>query len=225
MINNKNHMDILLNGEPIRLLPEKAIYFPKEKSLVIADVHLGKAGHFRNAGIAVPSRLAFVDLEILDDILFNLHYEIKTLYVLGDLFHAEMNIDWKLFEEWRALRNNIEINLIKGNHDKFSTSIYKSVDIEVLDFAILNKFLLVHDHRDEVGVDGLYKISGHIHPAVRIHGKAKQSLTLPCFYFGRNFGLLPAFGKFTGKYIVNPELNDSVFVISGNEGEKKVYKI
>ena len=45
---------IELFGEKLDLLPQKAIYYPQHKTLLAADLHLGKAGHFRNAGIAVP---------------------------------------------------------------------------------------------------------------------------------------------------------------------------
>ena len=102
-------MKITLNDEELWLLPEKAIYVRKENALLIADIHLGKGGHFRNAGIAVPTELAFADLEILDGLLTDPDLNIKKLIVLGDLFHAKKNIDWIIFEKWREARSSIEI--------------------------------------------------------------------------------------------------------------------
>ncbi|MDZ4711428.1 MAG: ligase-associated DNA damage response endonuclease PdeM [bacterium] len=223
MLNNS--IEIILNGEELILLPQKAIYIKSESSLLLSDIHLGKTGHFRNAGIALPPGLAYADFEILDELLFESDLKIKKIIVLGDMFHAERNVDWLIFEEWRNLRSEIHIQLIKGNHDKLSNFHYESLGIEVFDSAVLNKFLLVHNYKDAESTEGLYKICGHIHPAVRIHGKGRQGLTLPCFYFGAEFGILPAFGSFTGKHIIRPEEKDIVFVIAGKGHEKKVLQV
>ena len=69
-----------------------------------------------------------------------------------------------------------------------NADLYEALDIEVCDAAMLNNFLLVHNFNDEENVNGYYKICGHVHPAVRLRGKGKQGITLPCFYFGLNFG-------------------------------------
>jgi uncharacterized protein len=60
---------------------------------------------------------------------------------------------------------------------------------------------------------GHYNLAGHIHPGVSLRGKGRQSLTLPCFYFGRHQALLPAFGVFTGLARIKPVKEDKVFVI------------
>ena len=211
----KRPTDIIINDENLTLLPQKAIYYRREKALIVADIHLGKAGHFRSAGLPVPVELAFVDLEALNDLLNNSDFVIEKLIVLGDLFHAKLNYDRKIFEEWRVQNNELEVLLIKGNHDILTDSIYESLNIKVYEIMILNNFLLIHNFEDEDEIGELYKLCGHIHPAVRIHGKAKQSMTLPCFYFNDRIGILPAFGRFTGKHIIKPDENDIVFVITG----------
>lgn len=211
-----NPLEIILKGEKLVLIPEKAVYYPKEKSLIIADIHLGKTGHFRNAGIPVPAELAYADLTELDCLLSDKRFEINILTVLGDFFHERENFDLRIFENWRERNHNIKIQLIKGNHDILSEKIYSSLGIETYNLKIVNKFLFIHDCNDEEQIKGLYKISGHIHPGVRVYGKAKQSLTLPCFYFGREFSILPAFGKFTGLQLVYPKESDSVFVVPKN---------
>lgn len=220
-----NSIDIKIYDEELTLLPEKAIYYKNEKVLILADVHLGKTGHFRNAGIPVPPELAYVDLETIDGLLNDKSLDIEKLIVLGDLSHAKLNFDWRVFEDWRNKNKRIQIQLIKGNHDILSDNIYKSLDIEIFKIAALNKFILVHNHRDEENINGFYKICGHIHPAVRISGKARQAMTLPCFYFGESVGILPAFGRFTGKHLIRPNEKDFVFVIADFEGEKKVLKV
>lgn len=205
------------------LLPHKAIYFVKEKILLASDLHIGKAGHFRDAGIPVPSELAFTDLETLDKILSEL--DVEKLIILGDLFHAKLNFDWRILSEWRSNYTSLHIDLIKGNHDILKKSIYEELCIETYDAVVFNQFLLVHNFNHAAETNELYKICGHIHPAVRLRGRARQGATLPCFYFGASFAVLPAFGRFTGKYIISPKENDKVFVIMGRENGKKVISV
>jgi uncharacterized protein len=58
-----------------------------------------------------------------------------------------------------------------------------------------------------------YAFSGHIHPGIRIRGMGKQSLQLPCFYFGAGYAVLPAFSLFTGTVAVDPSPVSTVFAI------------
>ncbi|MGB3619143.1 MAG: phosphoesterase, partial [Catalinimonas sp.] len=58
-----------------------------------------------------------------------------------------------------------------------------------------------------------YALAGHLHPAVRLNGGG-ASLRLPCYWFGAQQGLLPAFGAFTGTATVRPRAGDGVFVIA-----------
>jgi uncharacterized protein len=41
----------------------------------------------------------------------------------------------------------------------------------------------------------------------------KQSLKFNCFYWSKKFMLLPAFGRFTGNFLVEPTKSDIVFAI------------
>ncbi|MEO6696312.1 MAG: ligase-associated DNA damage response endonuclease PdeM [Ignavibacteria bacterium] len=214
---------IVLHDIEMTLLPDKAIYFVKEKILLASDLHIGKTGHFRNAGIPIPAELAFADLNTLDRIFDE--FEIEKFIILGDLFHAELNFDWRILAEWRENYKQLQIQLVKGNHDILQESIYKELNIEVFKSMVLNKFLFIHNfnHTDNEG--DFFKICGHIHPAVRLHGKGRQAVTMPCFYFGNSFGILPAFGRFTGKYIINPKQDQSVFIITGDGDDKRVLKM
>jgi metallophosphoesterase superfamily enzyme len=77
----------------------------------------------------------------------------------------------------------------------------------------LGPFILNH----EPGASrGGYALSGHIHPAVRLSAGG-ESLRLPCFWFGARYGVLPAFGAFTGSAEVLPKRGDQVFVIAEEE--------
>jgi uncharacterized protein len=58
-------------------------------------------------------------------------------------------------------------------------------------------------------------LAGHVHPAAVIGGRARDSLRLPCFHFGPQVGVLPAFGAFTGMHVMRRGTEDRVFVIAG----------
>jgi DNA ligase-associated metallophosphoesterase len=188
--------EIEIFGEVLVLLPQKAIYLPEHKTLLAADLHLGKAGHFRNAGIAVPMELASTDLDKLSFILNEL--DVERLIIVGDLFHAKMNSDWRFFEKWRTKYNKLKIELIKGNHDILHEEHYTKLDVEIHnDYCIFLKFLLTHNPpRTKINMNGCeYIICGHVHPAVRLKGKGKQSITLPCFILVKH---MPCFGHSEG---------------------------
>ena len=44
------------------LLPDKCMFWKEHNSLILADLHIGKAGHFRKAGIPIPSHIHIDDL-------------------------------------------------------------------------------------------------------------------------------------------------------------------
>ena len=45
---------IQLADEQLLLLPERALWWPQQKALVLSDVHFGKSATFRENGIPVP---------------------------------------------------------------------------------------------------------------------------------------------------------------------------
>lgn len=219
----ENTHKFILKDEELTLLPQKAVYLKKHKTILAADLHLGKSSHFRKEGIAVPAELAEADLRILSGVIDSLKPE--RLILLGDLFHVDTNYDVKRFEHWRNNYHELDIDLIKGNHDILLDEEYAELNINVHDDNLkFCKFLLTHKS-GEKNDDNNYIISAHIHPAVRLVGKGKQSVTLPCFYFGKSYGLLPAFGRFTGKALVQPNDNDDIFVIVESDGTCKVMPV
>jgi len=120
----------LLNQD-LLLLPQKAIFWQQEKALIAADVHLGKVGHFRKAGIAVPRDMEQNDLAILSDLIFE-HKPEKIIF-LGDFFHSDMNSDWDWFILWRSQFPKLEIILIRGNHDIIDDKYYNRLNIVLHD--------------------------------------------------------------------------------------------
>ena len=61
---------------------------------------------------------------------------------------------------------------------------------------------------------GAYVLAGHLHPCVALAARARDRLRLPCFWFGRHTGVLPAFGAFTGMQSIRPAPGDRIFAIA-----------
>jgi len=192
------------------LHPKKAIFWEEERALIISDLHIGKVGHFRKAGIAIPKLMEQEELALLSDLIHE--FKPSKLIFLGDLFHSDMNNDWNWLQLWRDLYPKIQMILVQGNHDILHPDYYEQAGFEIYDKLLIGPFLFVHDKKDyEFPPDGVYVLSGHIHPAIRLRGKARQSLLLSCFSFGRKAAVLPAFGKFTGKCCLKENDDDTVF--------------
>ena len=199
-----------LQGQLLNLLPEKAIYWPSEKALLIADSHLGKIRHFRKSGIAVPEEASYENMLNLETLIHN--YRPEQVIFLGDLFHSEMNFEWLQFKSFLKKFNQLNFLLIQGNHDILHDVSYKSFEIHKTPLKY-GPFLLSHEPEE---TQDSYNLCGHIHPGVRLKGPGRQSMRLPCFFFGARQGILPAFGVFTGLHSLKPGSKDTVFVIAGD---------
>ncbi|MFB6455068.1 ligase-associated DNA damage response endonuclease PdeM [Chitinophaga sp. Hz27] len=195
------------------LLPERAIYWEEEQALIVSDLHLGKATHFRKAGIAVPAGIVAEDLFRLQRLITKLNP--VQIIIVGDMFHSHENREVDYFRVWRQQFANIRFHLVVGNHDIMPAEVYDLLDIHTTDQLTINDIHFIHEPcEDHNGYT--YTFSGHLHPAYVMAGVARQRLRLPCFYFGRHCGILPAFGEFTGSASVDPEPDEPVFVIAGN---------
>jgi len=203
------------HGQTLHLHPLKGLYWEEYQALLLADVHIGKATHFRKAGIAVPGG---VIQRILQDFTHLLNqFQPSRILILGDLFHSTVNSEWHLFQDFLKLHASIKFELIPGNHDRASEVVWDKLPMQILPPThILDPFVLSHDPLEEIPT-GLYNISGHIHPSVRLNGKGRQRLRLPCFYFTENQLILPAFGAFTGTYDIKPCAGDHIYVVAQQE--------
>lgn len=198
-----------LEGLNLILLPEKAIFIPEEKTLLLADLHLGKINHFRLAGIPLPSRANDENLERLIDVI-NKTRANKVVF-LGDLFHSHYNHEWESLGQVLSHFPTSEFHLVLGNHDIMSQVQYERHRIKVCEELYLGPLYLTHELVEK---SKMYNLAGHVHPGVRLTGRGRQSVTLPCFYFGKRQGLMPAFGSFTGLARVGIKKEDRVFAIA-----------
>lgn len=204
-------MQITLGGQDLKLLPEKAVWIPSIKSLIIADVHLDKGAHFRKNGIPIPDIEKDGCLKILERLIDQ--YKPKELIVLGDLIHVDAGEELATFLSITAQIPNCQ--LVTGNHDlKLHGRIF-DYNWTIIAESKFENLVLVHGDRSlpEFG----YSLSGHCHPGIRLKlGFQKQEF--PAFILQQKRHLIfPAFGKFTGlnTQIVMPE--DEVFVVTSGK--------
>ena len=204
-----------LHNNNFLLTKDRTIFWEEEKILLVSDLHLGKAGHFRKAGIGIPQTIIKEDMQRL---LSQLQYfKPVQLLVVGDLFHSTDNKEHELFLKWRKDLPGISIQLVKGNHDILEKEWYQKAGIEVYAEELkVNGFLFTHDIQTCKTTHHDYCFSGHIHPGIKMKGMGRQTIQLPCFYFGEKYAVLPAFGRFTGTYPVKPVPGDRIFALVEN---------
>lgn len=205
-------------GEKLTLLPEKAIFWEKAATILIADLHLGKITHFRKAGIGLPAEAEQDNLERLAQLL--LDYPCKRVLLLGDLFHSDYNEEWPKFKQFLSQFPELSFVLVRGNHDILHAEDYLCKNLSVVDELGEGPFIFTHiplPAPSAAHPTHNYNVCGHIHPGVMLRGKGMQSMKLPCFHFSKHCLVLPAFGTFTGTAKIKPHKTDDVFVITEHQ--------
>jgi len=209
-----------------------ALYLEDQKTLVIADTHIGYEEALNKQGVLVPRLRAGELKKRLITILDGLN--LKDIVIAGDVKHEFGTISET---EWREtielldfLSNYAKITLIKGNHDTILGPIAAKKNIEVVDYLILGDVLILHGHKSLMCFrDNKIKtiIIGHEHPAVSL-GDGLRSERYKCFLKGfwneKQVVVLPSFNlltegeDLTKTDIKNPLLKDinnfDVFIVA-----------
>src|ERR1700749_1862622 len=131
-----------LRGQQLWLSPHRCLFWEEERSLILSDLHFGKTGHFRKAGIAVPQSIYREDLLRLLSLIQ--YFQPKQLLVVGDLCHSRENKELSLFRKWRDDFPDLGIQLIMGNHDILHEDWYVQAGITVIrDMLRLGEFAFI----------------------------------------------------------------------------------
>ncbi|SDG80006.1 ligase-associated DNA damage response endonuclease PdeM [Psychroflexus sediminis] len=201
-------MQLNYGQEEFIMHPSGCLYWPSQNTVLIADVHFGKVDHFRKNGSALPSRVGLENFKKLNQILEE--FQPEEILFLGDLFHSTQNKDWDRFTAWVNMQR-LRMTLVIGNHDIIPSYHFEDLGIKVVPEITRGALYLTH-HPEEKG--GFYNICGHLHPGFRLRGEGRQQLKLSCFYKKEHQLILPAFGAFTGHFLIEPEEDEDVFVVS-----------
>ncbi|MGJ7547743.1 ligase-associated DNA damage response endonuclease PdeM [Pseudomonas alloputida] len=202
-------------GETLWLLPDKAIYWPARRTLLVADVHIGKAASYRALHQPVPRGTTTATLARLDALLNT--YDCEQLVILGDFLHARAAHSpgtLASLHRWKNSHGAVKVLLVRGNHDRHAGDPPVELGIEVRDEPfLLEPFALRHDPMPHPTHPVL---AGHVHPVYVLRGRARQRLRLPCFLIDAQVSLLPAFGEFTGGWSIEPGPSARAFVAGGD---------
>jgi uncharacterized protein len=210
-------MRIDVGGVELQLLCGKAAWWPAERTLLVADAHIGKAVSYRRLGVPVPEATTGGNLDALDRLLAT--HAAKRIVFLGDLLHSRLAHDratLAAFAAWRELRSQLELILVRGNHDDRAGDPPPSWGVHCVDepFVLPSAPCLALCHHPDAR-DNAYVLAGHHHPCVTV-GRGIDRLRLPCFHIGERVGVLPAFGAFTGMHPIDRAPGDRVFVVADN---------
>jgi DNA ligase-associated metallophosphoesterase len=207
---------LTVGGQVLSLLPEKAAFLPESRTLLVADAHIGKAVSFRQLGVPVPRGTTSQTLGVLTTLVAR--HGVRRIVFLGDFLHSARShaaATMGAVARWRQGHTALELTLVRGNHDDRAGDPPAGLGITAVDEPLRLGGLALCHHPD-TAAEG-YVLAGHIHPCVTLGGRANDRLRLPCFWFGAQVGVLPAFGSFTGMHAVQPEAGDRVFGVADDK--------
>ncbi len=208
-------VSVQIGTQTLTLLPEKAAFLPDRATLLVADAHIGKAVSFRALGVPVPRGTTTETLDLLSTLVAR--HGARRIVFLGDFLHSARShaaATLAALARWRERHAALELTLVRGNHDDRAGDPPAALGIEAIDEPLRFGGLALC-HHPKARPDS-YVLAGHIHPCVNLAGRARDRLRLPCFWFGEQVGVLPAFGAFTGMHAVKPAPGDRLFVVAGD---------
>lgn len=207
-------LPVTVAGERVVLLPERAAFWPRRRTLFVADVHVDKAETLRAGHVAAPLDVVAADLDRLAASVERT--QAARLVVLGDLYHGRRGaahpVTLAALTAWRRRLLHVEVLLVEGNHDRRAGA--PPPDLGVVTVAEGHReapFVFRHHPRPDPSG---YVLAGHVHAGVRL-GTGAERLVLPAFRFGRSVGVLPAFGSLTGAQARPPERDDVYAIADG----------
>lgn len=201
-------------GEAVALLPERALWWPGGGVLFIADLHLGKAATYRALGQPVPGGTTQENLARLDALIAR--HGPRRIVFLGDFLHAAQARTVQVMgalETWRARHADLGMTLVRGNHDSRAGDPPASLRIDVVEEPfLLGPFACCHQPQTH---DTHFVLAGHLHPVCRLYGPGRDKVRLPCFAVEAGQAVLPAFGEFTGGWLMERGVGRRFYAVGG----------
>ena len=184
-------------GEEMVLTKSGALYWPKERTLLVADLHLEKGSWYAARGQMLPPYDSRETLERLADTLKAT--AARRVITLGDNFHDDdgtSRLDPYASGMLEGLIRSHEWVWVTGNHDEQMHRTFGAQSFSELD---LSNIILRHEaHQGETRSE----LSGHYHPKVRVRVRdryiARACAVLSRSPEGSDRMIAPAFGAYTG---------------------------
>ncbi len=167
-----------------------ALYWPEQRLLAIADLHLEKGSSFAARGVLLPPYDTRATLSRIARLL--VRYAPRMVIALGDSFHdadGPMRLGTADRAALTALQRGRDWVWIAGNHDPeagegIGGSFHGTLAIGALIFR-----------HEPSGAHG--EIAGHLHPVARVRSRA-GSVSRRCFASDGLRLVMPAFGAYAG---------------------------
>ena len=179
-------------GHSFRMLADRALFWPRHRALIVADLHLEKASWFARLGQMLPPYDSLATLAELDAVVAAT--DAREVWCLGDSFHDSHGSD-RLPDDAGAILCRLTAatrwTWIVGNHDGAMTD--RCGGTVVAD-AVVDGLVLRHEADP---ADGRPELSGHFHPKLRLRVRGR-SVARRCFVATATKLVLPAFGSLTG---------------------------
>jgi DNA ligase-associated metallophosphoesterase len=176
-----------------------ALYWPEEGALIVSDLHLEKGSAFAVRGILMPPYDTAATLEALAAVIAR--YDVRMVIALGDNFHdggGPARLSATDRAQLLGLQRGRDWVWIAGNHDPDPGEGIGGVFARALALGSLSfRHEPTEGGRASTGGEGCGEISGHLHPAARIHQRGRTQ-TRKCFATDGERLVMPAFGAFTG---------------------------
>lgn len=204
-------MKLEILGQTCHLIPSRAVFWEDQKTLFLADIHIGKSTVFRKFGIAIPEGSTQDDLKNI--LLLIKELKPKKCVIVGDLIHAKSGLSTNVIEMFsKFLREaNCEIHLVLGNHDRsLATSLPKEWPLCVHKEGLLIE-PFYFSHYPTISDKG-FVWAGHLHPKIEVKS-SHDRLVFRCFQIFPTLGILPAFGEFVGGTFVKKSTECQIYAI------------
>jgi uncharacterized protein len=195
--------EITVAGVPLVADLAGALYWPEEGALIVSDLHLEKGSAFAVRGVLMPPYDTAATLEALAAVIDR--YAARIVVALGDNFHdggGPARLAATDRAQLHELQRGRDWIWITGNHDPDPHEGIGGVFARALALGPLS---FRHEPteggragaRGESSGEAFGEISGHLHPAARIHQRGRTQ-TRKCFATDGERLVMPAFGAFTG---------------------------
>ena len=184
-------------GEELVLTKSNALYWPRERALLVADLHLEKGSWYAQTGQMLPPYDSRETLERVADAVKATGA--RRVITLGDNFHDDAGthrLDPYAAGMLESLTRALDWVWITGNHDE---QMNRTFGAQLTDEMELNGIVLRHEAKPG---ETRAELSGHYHPKMRVRVRDRH-IARPCAVVSRKDGagdrmILPAFGAYTG---------------------------
>lgn len=190
----------------------RALWLEAERTLLVADMHLGHLWVERQRGTLLPV-VPDDTIERLDALKRD--YRPARWVFLGDIVHAAARmavLEAELRDMLRWLASET-VTFVLGNHDVGLPELLRSIGFEgpCPRLACAGPHVLVHGDampwatvQSQLGPGGRV-FYGHEHPALVLDDGVATSARVPCFLVGRDRVVLPAFSRWAAGQVFPSE--------------------